>query len=179
MEMEIQINQNVAVLVDGNNIGKGINAKYGANYMLDYDKFIPKIMRGRTLNRLIYLREGDYISKKFSERLKRNFFGIVIPCRKSVDVPLTIHAVQLAEKVDTIIIFSGDADFVDLVEHLKSRGVRVEVVSCSGSTSPILKDIADSHTYIKEDDCYGFDENFNKDDFNDNDFNSQIIYNEK
>jgi hypothetical protein len=159
--MEVQINQNVAVLVDGNNIGKGINSKYGASSMLDYDSFIPKILRGRTLNRLIYLREGQSISKKFAERLKKNFFGIVIPCRKSVDVPLTIHAVQLAEKVDTIIIFSGDADFVDLVEHLKSRGVRVEVVSCKGSTSPLLIEVADSHTFISEGDCYGFEENFN------------------
>jgi uncharacterized protein (TIGR00288 family) len=165
--MEIQINQEVAILVDGNNIERGIASKFGDNAMLNYDTFIEKILRKRTLNRFIYLREGDKdsVSKKFIERLKRKFFGIVVPCKKSVDVPLTIHAVQLAEKVDTIIIFSGDADFIDLVEHLKSKGVRVEVASISGSTSPALKEICDTHSFISEEDCYYFNDtketNFN------------------
>jgi uncharacterized LabA/DUF88 family protein len=37
----------------------------------------------------------------------------------------------LAHKVQTIILFSGDVDFVPLVVYLKSVGVRVEIV-CIG-----------------------------------------------
>ena len=40
---------------------------------------------------------------------------------------LSIKALQLSSKVDTIIILSGDSDYVELVRHLKSEGVRVEI----------------------------------------------------
>ena len=74
---EIVISQTVAILIDGNNIGKSINTAYGANAMLNFDIIIPKALAGRSLNRLVYLREGVSISEKLTERLKRKYFGKV------------------------------------------------------------------------------------------------------
>jgi uncharacterized LabA/DUF88 family protein len=127
MIQQINHAQSVAILIDGNNIGMSINNEHGSAAMLNFELVVPKILNGRGLNRLIYMREGRHISEKFSERLKKNFFGIVLPCHKSVDIPLTIQAVKLAEKVDTIVIFSGDSDYCDLVDYLKATGVRVEI----------------------------------------------------
>ncbi|NJN80814.1 MAG: NYN domain-containing protein, partial [Anaerolineales bacterium] len=72
-------------------------------------------------------REGRSISEKLAERLHDRYYGTVVPCHKSADIPLTIHATQIADKVDCIVICSGDADYVELVRHLKSAGLRVEV----------------------------------------------------
>ncbi len=119
---QILINQSVAILCDGNNIEKSIhNISRNKNAMINFDTLIPKLLNGRGLNRMIYFREGKSISSKFADRLHENFYGSVIPCHKSADIPLTIKATQLASKVDTIIIMSGDSDYVELVTHFKGR----------------------------------------------------------
>ena len=154
----VQINhtQSVAVLIDGNNIGMSINSAYGPSAMLNFDSVVPKILNGRGLNRLVYLREGKHISEKFAERLRRNFFGIVMPCMKSSDIPLTIQAVKLAEKVDTIVIFSGDSDYCELVDYLKGTGVRVEIVAMKDSASKHLLERADGHYFLTKEDIFEF-----------------------
>ena len=124
---QILINQSVAILCDGNNIERSIHdASKNKNAMINFDTLIPKLLDGRGLNRMIYFREGKSISTKLADRLHENFYGSVIPCHKSADIPLTIKAMQLASKVDTIIIMSGDSDFVELATHLRAEGVRVE-----------------------------------------------------
>lgn len=56
---------------------------------------------------------------------------------------IAIDAVRTANTVDTIVICSGDGDFVPLVEYLKNNGRRVEVMSFGRSTSLKLKEAAD------------------------------------
>jgi len=149
----ISINQSVAILCDGNNIERSIHElSKSKNSMINFDKLIPKLLNERGLNRLLYFREGKSISSKFAERLHENYYGSVIPCHKSADIPLSIKATQLASKVDTIIIMSGDSDFVDLVIHLKGEGVRVEIAAVRKTTAGILIDEADYfHEITKED----------------------------
>ena len=141
---QILINQSVAILCDGNNIEKSIhNISRNKNAMINFDTLIPKLLNGRGLNRMIYFRAGKSISSKFADRLHENFYGSVIPCHKSADIPLTIKATQLASKVDTIIIMSGDSDYVELVTHLKGEGVRVEIAAVRETTAQILIDKSD------------------------------------
>ncbi len=59
------------------------------------------------------------------------------------DVGLAIDAVKLAQKVDAIVIASGDGDFVPLVEYIKSQGCQVEVVSFGRSSSQKLRESVD------------------------------------
>ena len=150
---QILINQSVAILCDGNNIEISIHeVSKNKNAMINFDTLIPKLLNGRGLNRMIYFREGKSISSKFADRLHENFYGSVIPCHKSADIPLTIKATQLASKVDTIIIMSGDSDYVELVTHLRGEGVRVEIASVRSSTAQILIDKADyMHEITSED----------------------------
>ena len=136
---DILINQSVAILCDGNNIERSIHEmSKNQRAMINFDQLIPKLLNGRGLNRLIYFREGKSISEKFAERLHENYYGSVVPCHKSADIPLSIKATQLASKVDTIIIMSGDSDFVELVAHLKAEGVRVEIAAVKNNTAKIL-----------------------------------------
>jgi hypothetical protein len=149
----ILIHQSVAILCDGNNIERSIHdLSKTKNAMINFDKLIPKLLNNRGLKRLFYFREGDFISSKFAERLHENYYGTVIPCHKSADIPLSIKATQLASKVDTIIIMSGDSDFVDLVTYLKGEGVRVEIAAIRKTTAGILLEEADYfHEITKED----------------------------
>lgn len=151
----ININQSVAVLIDGNNIELSLQSLAGkSNALVDFDVLIPKLLQNRGLNRLIYFREGKSISSKLAERLLTNFHGSVMPCHKSADIPLTIKATQIVTKVDTIIIMSGDSDYVELVRHLRGEGVRVEIAAVEQTTAAILKEEADHFIPITEEDCY-------------------------
>jgi hypothetical protein len=158
MMFTTNIDQRVAILVDGNNIERGLQRLVkDSQALLDFDKVIPKLLDGRGLSRLIYFREGRSISDKLAQRLLENYHGSVVPCHKSADIPLSIKATQIAVKVDTIIILSGDADYVELVRHLKGEGVRVEVAALAHSTSGILKEESDHYIELTEEDCYVLD----------------------
>ena len=154
---DILINQSVAILCDGNNIERSIHEiSNNQRAMINFDKLIPKLLNGRGLNRLIYFREGKSISEKFAERLHENYYGSVVPCHKSADIPLSIKATQLASKVDTIIIMSGDSDFVELVAHLKAEGVRVEIAAVRNNTAKILLSAANYYHEITNDDWFTY-----------------------
>ena len=154
--MKTIINQSVAILCDGNNIERSIQSQTQTNAMLNFDVIIPRLLNGRGLNRLIYFREGKQISSKLADRLHENFFGSVVPCHKSADIPLSIKATQLASKVDTIIILSGDSDYVDLVRHLKSEGVRVEISAVRENSARILLEEADYFHPITKGDWFEY-----------------------
>ncbi len=156
-ETQINISQTVAMLIDGNNIERSLTNITGQDgAMLNFDKVVPRLLQERGLNRLIYFREGKRISDKLAERLYEYYYGSVVPCHKSADIPLSIKATQLASKVDTIIIASGDADYVELVSHLKGEGVRVEIAAVEETTASILREEADYFHPITEDDCFIF-----------------------
>lgn len=60
------------------------------------------------------------------------------------DVGLAVDAISMAPKIDSVIIFSGDGDFVPLVKYLQNtHGCQVEVVSFGKSSSARLIEAAD------------------------------------
>jgi hypothetical protein len=153
----ISVNQSVAILCDGNNIERSIHERTRTtNAMVNFDTLIPRLLNGRGLNRLIYFREGRNISSKLAERLHERYYGSVVACHKTADIPLSIKATQLASKVDTIIIMSGDADFIDLVRHLKSEGVRVEIAAIKETTARMIIEEADYFHPITQGDWFSY-----------------------
>ena len=151
----ILINQSVAILIDGNNIERSIHDETrNTNAMINFDSLIPRLLNGRGLNRLIYFREGRSISSKLADRLYNQFYGSVVACHKTADIPLSIKATQLASKVDTIIIMSGDSDFIDLAKHLKAEGVRVEIAAVKKTTSKYLIEEVDHFHEITKNDWF-------------------------
>lgn len=152
---EVYISQTVAILVDGNNIERSITSAFSLEAgMINFDVLVPRILGARPLNRLIYFREGKNISSKLAERLHQNYYGSVTPCHKSADIPLTIKATQLANKVDCLVILSGDSDYIDLVKHLKGEGVRVEICAVEKTASQALIQEAEFYYPITRDDIF-------------------------
>jgi len=157
MSTSLSISQSVAILIDGNNIERSIHEQSdNQSTMLNIETLVPKLIGDRALNRLIYFREGKQISEKLAERLQSAYHGSVRACHKSADIPLSISAVRLASKVDTIIIMSGDADYIELVRHLTSEGVRVEIAAVEKTTSNLLRQAADRFHAITAEDWFNY-----------------------
>ncbi|MEK7480973.1 MAG: NYN domain-containing protein, partial [Patescibacteria group bacterium] len=66
------------------------------------------------------------------------------------DVGLVVDAIRTADTVDTIVLVSGDGDFVPLVEYLKNNGRRVEVMAFGRSASGKLREAADEFIDLGE-----------------------------
>jgi len=59
------------------------------------------------------------------------------------DVGIAMDIMRVAAKLDTVVLVSGDGDFKDLLEHVKSLGCRAEVIAFGKSSSNKLVEIAD------------------------------------
>jgi uncharacterized LabA/DUF88 family protein len=58
----------------------------------------------------------------------------------NMDIELAVDAMELAEHIDQMVLFSGDGDFRSLVEAMQRRGVRVTVVSTISTQPPMVAD---------------------------------------
>ena len=60
------------------------------------------------------------------------------------DVGLAVDAIELGEKLDAVVLVTGDGDFAPLVEYLQIKsGCQVEIIAFGRSASNHLKEIAD------------------------------------
>ena len=58
----------------------------------------------------------------------------------NMDIELAVDAMELADHLDHLVIFSGDGDFRSLVEALQHKGKRVTVVSTLTTNPPMAAD---------------------------------------
>jgi uncharacterized LabA/DUF88 family protein len=58
----------------------------------------------------------------------------------NMDIELAVDAMELADHLDHIVLFSGDGDFRSLVEALQHKGKRVSVVSTLATNPPMVAD---------------------------------------
>lgn len=144
--------QRVAVLIDTQNLYHSAKHLFGRR--VNFGNVVTDAVAGRDLVRaiayVITSEAGD--EKNFFEALVK--MGIETKTKDlqvfqdgakkgDWDVGLAVDAISLSTKVDTIILVTGDGDFVPLVQYLKTHGVQVEVVSFTRSTSKLLADATD------------------------------------
>jgi uncharacterized LabA/DUF88 family protein len=150
--------QRVAVLVDGQNIYLSAKAR-GAKP--DYNK-IMNVVNGREVVRaIIYNILPDGVDQsKFIYTVENMGYEVrskrprPLPdgtFKSDWDMQIAIDAIALADKVDIMVILSGDTDFVPLVYALKSKGVKVEIMSFPEDTGRELIEAADVYMAIKND----------------------------
>lgn len=58
----------------------------------------------------------------------------------NIDIELAVRAMELADRLDQMVLFSGDGDFRPLVEAVQRRGVHVTVVSTINIQPPMIAD---------------------------------------
>jgi uncharacterized LabA/DUF88 family protein len=59
------------------------------------------------------------------------------------DVGIAMDIMRTASKLDVIVLVSGDGDFKDLAEHVKSLGCRAEIIAFRKTASSKLIEEAD------------------------------------
>lgn len=150
----------VAIFIDGENIH--YSAKH-LNMRLDYLKLCRRLAGDRRLVRSYFYTAVSSQSEgkiDFINFLKLNGFTVVTRefksfndgdsgsrnVRGSLDMEMTIGAMELADKLDSVILCTGDGDFKPLVGALGRKGVHVEVCALREMTSTELIAAADAYT---------------------------------
>jgi len=145
----------IAVFIDGPNL-------YGAartlGFEIDYTLLLKEFQSRGTLVRAYYyttiIEDQEYSAiRPLVDWLDYNGYTVVTKATKefidasgrrkvkgNMDIELAVDAMELAEHVDQIVLFSGDGDFRSLVEAVQRRGVRVTVVSTISSQPPMIAD---------------------------------------
>ncbi|MBU7044029.1 MAG: NYN domain-containing protein [Theionarchaea archaeon] len=140
--------QRVGVFVDTQNLYYSAKNLYGAK--VDFRKILEVGLDQRQLIRaIIYVIRADIPEEEsFFEALRNIGYEVKIKELRSYydgtkrgdwDMGIAIDTIKLSEKLDTVILVSGDGDFVALVEHLRAKGIRVEVMAFGKSTSSELR----------------------------------------
>jgi len=147
--------ERLALFIDGSNLYAAAKA---LSFDIDYKLLRQEFMRRGKLLRAFYytalLENDDYSPiRPLVDWLHYNGFSMVTKPAKeytdsqgrrkvkgNMDIELTVDAMELAPRVDHVVLFSGDGDFRPLVESLQRQGVRVSVVSTIRSQPPMIAD---------------------------------------
>lgn len=153
--------QRVGIFIDTQNLYHSAKNLYKAK--VNFGQVVKEALAGRTLIRAVayVIRTESEDEKGFFEAL--NKIGIETRVKDirifaggakkaDWDIGMAIDAVAMAQKLDTVILATGDGDFVPLVEYLKyTYGVQVEVIAFGKSSSGQLREAADDFIDICED----------------------------
>jgi uncharacterized LabA/DUF88 family protein len=66
--------------------------------------------------------------------------------KANFDIELAVDILTMSDRLDIVVLLSGDGDFRRVCELVESKGVRVEVVAFASSTAMELRSVADSYT---------------------------------
>jgi uncharacterized LabA/DUF88 family protein len=150
--------QRVAVLIDGQNIYLSAKAKHAKP---DYHKIMTAVNGREIVRAIIYNILPDGVDQsKFVYAMESMGYEVrskrprPLPdgsFKMDWDMQIAIDALALADKVDVMVILTGDTDFVPLLHALKSKGVKVEIMSFPETTGKELIDAADVYMEITDD----------------------------
>jgi uncharacterized LabA/DUF88 family protein len=152
--------QRVGIFIDAQN--QYHSAKNLFQARVNFGQVVKDVLAGRALIRalayVITTESGE--EKAFFEALGK--MGIEVRTKDlqifmggakkaDWDVGLAVDAIKMAPKLDTVILITGDGDFVPLVQYLQmNEGCQVEVASFGQSTSARLKEAADEFIDLSE-----------------------------
>ena len=144
--------QRVAVFVDVQNMYYSARNIYNAK--INFKNLLTKAIQNRKLIRAIaYVIKADIPEENsFFDALDKIGFEVKVKDLKVFyggakkgdwDMGIAIDALNIAPKVDVIVLVSGDGDFQALVKSLKSKGVRVEVLAFGKSSAKEIREESD------------------------------------
>src|ERR1700678_403196 len=145
----------IALFIDGANLYATTKT---LGFDIDYKRLLKEFQSRGTLVRASYytavIEDQEFSSiRPLIDWLDYNGYTVVTKATKefidasgrrkvkgNMDIELAVDAMELAEHVDQIVLFSGDGDFRSLVEAVQRRGVRVTVISTISSQPPMIAD---------------------------------------
>lgn len=156
--------QRVGVLVDVSNMYH--SAKNLFKRRVNFKEILKEAVAGRKL-----IRATAYVIKTeseegnaFFEALSQQGFEVKMKDlqifaggakKADWDVGITVDAIKLAEKLDVVVLVTGDGDYVSLVNYLQNtKGCLVEVMAFRQTASGKLIEEADDFTNLSKDKRY-------------------------
>jgi uncharacterized LabA/DUF88 family protein len=148
-------NEKIALFIDGANLYATAKT---LGFDIDYKRLLREFQaRGNLLRAFYYtaiVEDQEYSSiRPLIDWLDYNGYTVVTKATKefvdqtgrrkvkgNMDIELAVDAMELANHVDHMVLFSGDGDFRSLVEAVQRRGVRVTVVSTIATQPPMVAD---------------------------------------
>src|SRR3989338_5329297 len=67
------------------------------------------------------------------------------------DVGITVDAIRMSDKLDVVVLVSGDGDYIPLVEYLQGKGCKVEVMAFRNTSSSRLVECVDQFIDLADD----------------------------
>lgn len=144
--------ETLAVFVDSQNLYYSARMGYAAK--VNYEKLLRLITGKRKLIKayayIVQPPEGDV--KPFATSLER--IGYIVKtkdvrtrangsAKANWDMGMALDILGILDRVDTIVLASGDGDFVPLVDFIKAKNKRVEIFAFPDNTAYDLKEKAD------------------------------------
>jgi uncharacterized LabA/DUF88 family protein len=147
--------QRVAVFIDTQNLYHSAKSNFHAN--VNYEELMKVAVNGRRL-----VRAFAYVIKS-EEGSEEKFFDALLDIgietrvkdlqifhtgakKADWDVGIAVDMIRLTEKVDTVVLCSGDGDFLEVVRYCQSRGVRVEIMAFEKTTNARIMEEVDHFT---------------------------------
>ncbi|MDZ7799020.1 MAG: NYN domain-containing protein [Patescibacteria group bacterium] len=155
------IDQRVGLFVDVSNMYH--SAKHLYKSKVNFGRILKEAVGRRKLIRAIayVIKAKSLDEENFFEALAKQGFEIKAKDlqiffggqkKGDWDIGLTIDTIILADKLDTVVLVTGDGDFADLVKYLKiNKGCFVEIMAFGESCSSKLKEEADRFIDLSKD----------------------------
>ncbi|MEQ8745672.1 NYN domain-containing protein [Pyruvatibacter sp.] len=153
--IDIHPSERFALFIDGANL-------YAATKALDFDIDYKRLLnafsqQGRMIRAFYYTalnEEADYSPlRPLVDWLDYNGYAMVTKPTKeftdaqgrrrtkgNMDIEIAVDAMELADHIDHMVLFSGDGDFRALVAAVQRKGVRVTVISTIRSQPSMIAD---------------------------------------
>ena len=155
--LNLKDNERFAVFIDGSNFHSTFKS---LGFDVDFALMLSELKKNGRLVRAYYYtalpHDGeiapirrladwlDYNGYTVVSKQTRDFFDASSGVRRTkgnMDMELALDMLKLAPHIDHAVLFSGDGDFVRLVEEMQHLGLRVTVVSSTKTRPPIMADV--------------------------------------
>jgi len=153
----------IIVMIDAANLEQSLKS---LNWRVDYLK-LRGLFNGNGLKEIRYYCVHHYAENQdsFFTFLKKNGFLLITKPLKIIkqtdiargdirkanfDVEISVDAIELQDKFETLVLFSGDSDFAYLLEKLRKKGKKIVVVSAKYHISKELIINSDKYFDIKK-----------------------------
>ena len=147
--------ERIALFIDGANLYASAKS---LGFDIDYKRLLREFQaKGRLIRAFYYtalVEDQEYSSiRPLVDWLDYNGYAVVTKAAKefvdstgrrkvkgNMDIELAVNAMEMADHIDHMVLFSGDGDFRSLVEAIQRKGVRVSVVSTVATQPPMVAD---------------------------------------
>jgi len=153
--MRFAAQERTALFIDGANLyaaARSLGVDIDYRRLLDYFGNKMHLVRAYYYSALLETEEYSPL-KPLTDWLAYNGYSLVTKPAKeftdtlgrrrikgNMDIELAIDMLELAPRLDHVVLFSGDSDFRRLVEAVQRKGVRVSVVSTIKTSPPMIAD---------------------------------------